>query len=313
MSGPDLIYCSSSGHSSPASMRSAPMDQSDSESDNGAYQDDDDKYPLEGKFINAADKADILSMNEVKREEILAERAQEVERDRQNRALKLLLKAREADNKQNDKKRKAGAADLESDQRKISRQRTKAGGKVGESSSGFDNLKRARAEKNDRQRRREEENERNKDRRATHGQQSSREASPESEVEWDAPSKNKKSKSPDHRDTEPLTLHDIERTRVGRSRFAMVCFYPGFDEAITGCFVRISIGQDKETGANIYRMAIIKGIVEAEDTFFSLSLTCMKGLRRIDHMPLRLQMESTSKQPNMYALLMGLRSGIGLL
>jgi RNA polymerase-associated protein RTF1 len=237
------------------------MDQSDSESDDGAYHDDDEKYPLEGKFMSAADKAEILSMPEIKREEILAERAQEVERDRQNRALKQLLKAREADSKQQDKKRKAGAADLDPDQRKTSRQRTKpGGGKVGESSTGFDNLKRARAEKNDRQRRREEDRERDKDRRANHDHQSSREPSVESEVEWDVPSKNKKSKSPDHRDTDHLTLHDIERTRVGRSRFAMVCFYPGFDEAITGCFVRISIGQDKETGANIYRMAQIKGM-----------------------------------------------------
>lgn len=253
----------SSAPSSPNSLRSAPMDQSDSDSDAGAYQDDDDKYPIDGKFMSAADKANIMSMPEIKREEILAERAQEVERDRQNRALKQLLKAREADSKQQDKKRKAGAADLDPDQRKTSRQRTKpGGGKAGESSSGFDNLKRARAEKNDRQRRRDEDRERDKDRRPTQDHQSSREASAESEVEWDVPSKNKKSKSPDHRDTEPVTLHDIERTRVGRSRFAMVCFYPGFDEAITGCFVRISIGQDKETGANIYRMALIKGFAE---------------------------------------------------
>ncbi|KAN0108444.1 plus-3 domain containing protein [Hyaloscypha variabilis] len=258
----------SSSHSSPDSLRSAPMDQSDSESDaDPAFDDDDgDRYPLEGKYRNASDKAEIMAMPEIKREELLAERAQEVERDRQNRALRQLLNAREADAKKQDKKRKAGAADLDDNQRKTSRQRTKlGGGKVGEASTGIDSLKRARAEKNDRQRRRDEDKERNKDRRSARDEgYSDADADGDSEVEWDDPkSRNKKkSKSPDYRDAEPAGLHDIERIRVGRSRFAKVCFYPGFDEAITGCYARISIGIDKESGQNIYRMALIKGFVE---------------------------------------------------
>lgn len=238
------------------------MDQSDSESDDGAYHDEEDRYPLEGRFKNAADKAEIMAMPEIKREELLAERASEIDKDRQNRALKQLLRAREADAKKQDKnnKRKAGTAELDADQRKTSRQRTKiGGGKVGEASTGIDSLKRARAEKNDRQRRREEDKERNKDRRAAHEADSDRAASPESEVEWDATRK-PKSKSPEYRNAEPAGLQDIERIRVGRSRFALVCFYPGFDEAITGCYVRISVGVDPETGGNIYRMALIKGM-----------------------------------------------------
>ncbi len=241
------------------------MDQSDSESDaDPAFDDDEgDRYPLEGKYKNSTDKAEIMAMPEIKREELLAERAQEVERDRQNRALRQLLNAREQDAKKQDKKRKAGAADLEENQRKTSRQRTKlGGGKVGEASTGIDSLKRARAEKNDRQRRRDEDKERNKDRRATRDEEySDADAEGDSEVEWDdSKAKNKKSKSPDYRDAEPAGLHDVERVRVGRTRFAMVCFYPGFDEAITGCFVRISVGVDKESNQNIYRMALIKGM-----------------------------------------------------
>lgn len=239
------------------------MDESDSESDAAAalYDEDGDRYPLEGKFMNSADKAEIMAMPEIKREELLAERAQEVERDRQNRALRQLLNAREQDAKKHDKKRKAGAAELEENQRKTSRQRTKlGGGKVGEASTGIDSLKRARAEKNDRQRRRDEDKERNKDRRATRDDAYSDDASGESEVEWDDPkARNKKSRSPEYKDAEPASLHDVERVRVGRTRFALVCFYPGFDEAITGCFVRISVGIDKESGQNIYRLAVIKG------------------------------------------------------
>jgi len=239
------------------------MDESDSESDSPAMFDEADKYPLEGRYMNAADKAEIMAMPEIKREEVLAERATEVETQRQNRALRQLLNARDAEAKKLDKKRKAGAADLDENQRKTSRQRTKlGGGKVGEASTGIDSLKRARAEKNDRQRRREEDKERNKDRRVVHEDYSDADADGDSEVEWDdGKSKNKRrSRSPEYRDAEPAGLHDIERVRVGRTRFAMVCFYPGFDEAITGCFVRISVGIDKDNGQNIYRMALIKGM-----------------------------------------------------
>jgi len=237
------------------------MDESDSESD-GLLQDDGDRYPLEGKFMNPADRADIMAMPEIKREQVLAERAQEVERDRQNRALRQLLNAREAESRKLDKKRKASTAELDENQRKTSRQRTKlGGGKVGEASTGIDSLKKARAEKTDRQRRRDEDKERNKDRRATQDDYSDADAEGDSEVDWDnAQGKSKKSSSPDYRDAEPAGLHDIERVRVGRSRFAMVCFYPGFDEAITGCFARISVGVDKESNQNIYRMALIKGM-----------------------------------------------------
>jgi RNA polymerase-associated protein RTF1 len=238
------------------------MNESESESDGPGLYDDGDRYPLEGKFMNAADKAEIMAMPEIKREELLAERAHEVERDRQNRALRQILNARETEGKKQDKKRKAGTADLDENQRKTSRQRTKlGGGKVGEASTGIDSLKRARAEKNDRQRRRDEDKERNKDKKTHHEEYSDVDADGESEVDWDeGKAKAKKSLSPDYRDAEPAGLHDIERVRVGRSRFAMVCFYPGFEEAITGCFVRISVGVDKETNQNIYRMAVIKGM-----------------------------------------------------
>ncbi|CZS92363.1 related to Pol II transcription elongation factor [Rhynchosporium agropyri] len=253
----------SSGRSSPHSLRSGPMDESDSEDDSPAFQDDGERYPFEGKFVDAKDKAQILDMNEIEREQTLAERAQEVERDRQNRALRQLLKSRDLEKNQN-KKRKAVDSDLQEDPRKTQRQRTKlGGGKVGEASTGIDSLKRARAEKNDRQRRREEDKDRNKDRSTARDDYSDGDADGDSEVEWDdGKSKNKKSKSPEYRDAEPASLADVQKVRIGRTRFAQVCFYPGFDEAMIGCFARISIGADKETGQNIYRMGIIKGFAE---------------------------------------------------
>lgn len=241
------------------------MDESESDSDTSPANmfDDGDRFPLEGKYMNHADKSEINAMPEIQREELLAERAQQVERDRQNRALRQLLNAREAVNKKSDKKRKAAAADLDEAQRKTSRQRTKVGGgRVGEASTGIDSLKRARAEKDDRQRRRQEDKDRNRGRGNAHNDFSEVDADGDSEVEWDdGKQKVGATPSPDHRDAQPADLRDVDRIRVGRTQFALVCFYPGFDEAITGCYVRISIGLDQKTKDNIYRMAVIKGML----------------------------------------------------
>ncbi|KAK6583968.1 hypothetical protein PZA11_003698 [Diplocarpon coronariae] len=247
----ELLALAGDGSSGEEDNGPANKSKSNSESDSGpTFHDDGDRYPLEGKFMNSSDKAAIMAMSEIEREQKLAERAQEVERDRQNRALRQLLKSRENETKKQDKKRKAGAADLQDDQRKTARQRTKlGGGKVGEASTGIDSLKRARAEKNDRQRRREEDKERNKGHSTARDSYSDVDADGDSEVEWDDKPKNKKSKSPDVRDAQPAELVDVQRVRVGRSSFAQVCFYPGFDEAITGTYVRISVGLDEKTGS----------------------------------------------------------------
>lgn len=254
-----LTVISSSRGSSPKSQKSAPMDESDSDSDDGNVYEQGELFPYEGKFKDAADKAEILAMPEIKREELLADRAQQQERDRQNRALRQLLNAREAGNKDKNKKRKAVTTLDDESNRKTSRQRTKVGGgRVGEASSGIDSLKRARAEKKDRLTRRQEDKDRYGDRPLRNSTHSEGEESEHSEVEWDDP-KSRRSASPVFKDALPADLRDVERVRVGRSQFALVCFYPGFETAITGCFVRVNVGASPDTGATVYRMGIIKG------------------------------------------------------
>jgi RNA polymerase-associated protein RTF1 len=239
------------------------MDESDSEAgspaagaSNGAMFDDEDKYPYEGMFESAQEKEDIMGMREVERESILAERAQEIERQRQNRLLRQLVSA--ADNK----KRKANDAELEETQRKTSRQRTKVGGsKVGETSAGIESLKRARQEKSDRQRRLAEDRERNKHKSATTRDSPDGDNDGDSDVEWgESRRRVSKSRTPEIKEIPLADLRDIERVRLGRSRFAQICFFPGFESAMTGCFVRISIGPDPRAGdgVNQYRMAVIK-------------------------------------------------------
>ncbi|CCC12984.1 hypothetical protein SMACR_06127 [Sordaria macrospora] len=231
---------------SPDSQASAPMDESDSDSDASparrSVDDEVNQYPVDGLFRDYEEKEQIMSMREIEREQILAERREENERIRQNRMLRQLKVNQE-------KKRKASLAELDDSSRKTSRARTKADDKM-------DSLRRAREERSNRKEQRERENDRRK-RSPSYRRSPGRD---DSDVEWDGPSKKKhRSRSPESRESPPAELRDFERVRVGRSRFAEVAFYPGFDEALTGCFVRLNIGPDPDTRQDVYRMALIKG------------------------------------------------------
>ncbi|KAI1271246.1 hypothetical protein F5Y07DRAFT_383571 [Xylaria sp. FL0933] len=258
---------------SPASDASAPMDESDSESDsfpashtaNSKIEDEGElKYPVEGIYASETEKEEILAMPELEREQLIAKRQEEIDRERQNTLLRRLLQVNKQESSQSARKRKAGTAELEDGQRKTSRQRTKIGGsKVGETSAGIASLRRARAEKSDRQRRREEDRERNK------GKPSMRDSTQDdddahSDVEWASNYGRKLSRSatPEKRDAPLADLRDFERVRLSRSRFAEVCFYPGFDDAITGCYCRVAVGPNRDTGETEYQMGVIKGFTQ---------------------------------------------------
>ncbi|CAP61714.1 uncharacterized protein PODANS_4_2840 [Podospora anserina S mat+] len=245
----------SSPPASPGSQGSASMDDSDSDSDAAPTQarggdDDAIQYPVEGLFKSQEEKARIMGMREIEREQILAERREENERIRQNRMLRQLKVNQEKDSK----KRKASAADLEDELRKPSRARTKAG----EISEKMDTLRRAREERTSRREQRERDMDRRKQRSPSYRDRSRSHDDRDSDAgDWRRSSR-QKSRTPE-KEILPADLRDVERVRVGRSRFAEVCFYPGFERAITGCFVRINIGPDQTTRQDVYRMAIIKG------------------------------------------------------
>lgn len=242
------------------SLQSASMSESESDSDASPPADDDSPiFPYEKLYYSAKDKEEIMAMPEIQREQILSERAQEVDRHNQDLALRRLLASREREEARRAKKnkRKASVAGLEDGQRKSSRQKTTLGGrKVGEASGAIEAYKRQREQKGRRDERRLRDS-KTKDQRPLSRDDgvSDVDAEGESEVEWD----DRAERSPSiPKDDPPAELRDIQRARVGRSNFAQVCFYPGFDDAISGCFVRVNIGPNRETGQNEYRLCQIK-------------------------------------------------------
>ncbi|KAK2759878.1 hypothetical protein FQN54_002612 [Arachnomyces sp. PD_36] len=251
------------GSSSPGrdSMHSASMSESESDFSPPPDANDAPIFPYEKMFYSSEDKEEIMSMPEIKREQVLSDRAQQVERHNQDVTLRRLLASREREESRVDKKkRKVEDADIEEGQRKSSRQKTTLGGrKVGESSDAIEAYKRQREQKGKRDElRRRDAAPKKRDRRSSSQDVVSDEAG--SEVEWD--DHKRRASPPKPKDDPPATLRDLNRARLGRSNFAQVCFYPGFDAAITNCYARVCIGPNHETGLTEYRVCLIKKFAE---------------------------------------------------
>ncbi|KAJ6114790.1 hypothetical protein N7486_000568 [Penicillium sp. IBT 16267x] len=243
------------------SLQSAPMSESDSEAGAGSDEEDRPIFPYDKLYYSSKEKQEIMAMPEIQREELLSERAQQVDRHNQDLALRRLLASREREEKRaaaKQAKRKAGSAGLDENQRKSSRQKTTLGGrKVGETSAAIDAYKRQREQKGKRDelRRRDPTSSRRRSR-SPGSDVSDEDGEAESDLELD----DRVGRSPSiPKDDPPAELRDINRARVGRTNFAQVCFYPGFEQAITGCYARVNIGPNSETGQNDYRLCLIEG------------------------------------------------------
>lgn len=203
-------------------------------------------YPVEGRYQSEGDRAWVNSLPEIRREEILAERAQEVMRRQQDLQLKKAFASSAAS-----KKRKAETSELdENTNRRSTRPKT-------EKQNALDSYKRAREEKGaQRDRLATGAADRRDERSPGSPARSDRDADGESDVEY--------AELPDRKDEPPAELRDVNRCRVGRTAFATYCFYPSFEDSVRGCFARVSIGVNRETGQNQYRMAQIKDFTEGK-------------------------------------------------
>lgn len=221
-------------------------------------------FPYEKLFYSERDKQEILDLPEIKREEILSERAQQVDSRNVDIALRRLATMREregaaaADKKK--KKRKA-SAEVEESQRKSSRQKTTRGGrKVGEPSDAIEAYKRQREQRGKRDEQRRREVAKKKDERSSSPDRASsdRDRRGSSEVEWDDGKRRGSPSRSKDKDEPPAEITDFQHAKIGRVGFGEVCFYPGFEDAITGCYARVNVGFNKDAGQDDYRMCLVK-------------------------------------------------------
>jgi hypothetical protein len=216
------------------------MEESDSDRDDEPpARSADVPYPLEGKYIDEADKRRIMGMSQLDREEILGQRAEEMSRANFTAEL-----ARRAANLHNDRKRKVDSEEPEENRR------PKVKARVNDKLEEYKRNREQRGQQRDRDNDRRDRRRRSSS--ADRDGASDIDADGESDVEWDdrAPAK--------AREELPAVLRDFESVRVGRGFFSEVCFYPGFEDAVTGTFGRVGVGQDPQR-RTMYKMAQIKG------------------------------------------------------
>ncbi|KAB8342945.1 hypothetical protein FH972_022541 [Carpinus fangiana] len=229
---------------SPDSLGSGAMSESESERAPSADADDESVlFPLEGKFMSESDRVEIMGLPEIRREEILAERAQQMEEQRISMKLRQRAQAQEKEDAKaaERQKRKAAAVDLDESPRKAARPRTKA-------SEALDQLKKSRADKAERARTGETMSKSKTDQLFDNDEE-------ESEVEFDEG----QPRTPAATVDESASVKDFARIVVGRSNFTDVCYTPGYENAVSGCFIRVCIGPDaQQSGKLTYRLYQIK-------------------------------------------------------
>ncbi|KAI3406510.2 RTF1 [Candida oxycetoniae] len=209
-------------------------------------------YPLEGKYKDEKDREELEEMDEIKREEILFERSQEMDKYNERNFLQQRIKQQEKQQRIKQQGEKL---------RTSSRNKT-AGVKL-DKEHKLSELKKQREKHSRRRRTKSEYGE------GSEGEEEEQEEEQEEEseeiisddedysdldkpVSWGGISKSKHAKS-----TEVGKFEDVNRIRVGRSLLTQYCYHTGFEEAVTDTYAKISVGMDKETKRPIYRMVKI--------------------------------------------------------
>ena len=206
-------------------------------------------YPLEGKYRNEEDREELEAMDEIKREEILFERSQEMDKFKERQYLQQRMKTQR-------EPKLARSENLRTSTR------LKAGGAKSKKESKLSELKKEREKHTRRQSRRrddyeeeEEEDDDEDDEELLEDEEEEEDAyndESEGEVMWGGVSKSKRKRL-----TEVAKLEDINRIKVGRTLLAQYCYHPGFDDTVLDTYTKVNLGVDKVTRKPLYRMVKI--------------------------------------------------------
>lgn len=225
------------------------MDESDSdEGEPPSPRDRSVPYPLEGKYINEADKRRIESLPQLERERILGERAEESNTAKFAQELARRAKEREVESTQADrKKRKATSLEPEDSQRKSSRQKVKTSDKL----EAYKRVREQRGQFRERQN--------NRRRRGSSSDDiaSDRDADGESDVGSDE--KDQGASEEDWMSRQPADAASLEYVHLNRRFCSLYSMRSGFNQNVVGMFVRVGVAQD-ESRRTIYRMARVIGM-----------------------------------------------------
>ncbi|KAF9161976.1 RNA polymerase-associated protein rtf1 [Actinomortierella ambigua] len=217
----------------------------DDDEDDGPVDEYDDKM-----YGDAEDRARLLAMPEVEREQILFERIKRRQTLLDQRQIAKRLRKQEEASRSS---KKGGASGRDSARRSTRAKDTKAG-----PTKALQDLKKAQERKKARRSYSPEPRRRRGS--ADYSDKSEESAvSSESEYESDRDSSSKKkSSSSKAKPKEPATLQDLNDIRLGRDKLEKWCFHPFFKDTVTGCFVRLLVGE--RGGRPVYRACEVIGV-----------------------------------------------------
>ncbi|KAI0294711.1 hypothetical protein B0F90DRAFT_1820998 [Multifurca ochricompacta] len=188
-------------------------------------------YPFEGKYIDEYDRQRLLEMPEIEREEVLAQRLEELQRITDKRNLDQMLKAQKG-------------GDGDSVAKAAKRQHTVRGA-TKEKSRKLDELKAKRKAKVERKRHRGSPK-RDRSSSPMEMETSDEEAEDGQITKFEQEEeKERKLLGMAHPNDEPMVLEDLNRVRLTRDALAKHFLAPWFEDYVKGAFVRYLVGVDK--------------------------------------------------------------------
>ncbi|OWB77487.1 hypothetical protein B5S32_g1655 [[Candida] boidinii] len=226
--------------------------------------DDRDPYPIEGKYKDEQDRARLMEMDEVEREEILFERIQEMEKFRERKYLALRARQSKAERSIKESKVSKGKALRTSKLTELKKQREKK--------TKREQRRNRRDDYSDEDEFAEDEDEDDEDDLGIHEEEGS-----DYEDEIDTRRGNKRRREdldeeipsgPSSRSKQrnldldrEATMDDINsRVRVGRTAVGKYLYHDEFVDVIPGTYIRFNIGVDRDTGRQQYRVCKIEEV-----------------------------------------------------
>lgn len=230
--------------------------------DGDNYMDDQDveeeenPFPLEGKFKDEDDRDYLESLPEMERETLLFDRSQIMQKYQERK----MLKERARNIREQQEKRQL---QQEGKKTRTSTRSTRTTGHSDLKESKLSELKRQRAKKSGHYDYSEEEDDSGKEDDFEYDEEEvdeddeyepmygkSQYGEEEEELKW---------AEEDDLDRE-INLADFNKVKIGRSFVAKFCFYPDFNDLVKGCYGRVNVGTDKHSGQTLYRMVKIERV-----------------------------------------------------
>ncbi|KAF9201458.1 RNA polymerase-associated protein rtf1 [Haplosporangium sp. Z 27] len=265
----------SSRQSSDEEISEAEISDRSDDQDDDDDDDEDDEGPVDeydaDYFGDAKDRAELMAMSEVDREQILFERAKKRTHLLDHRQVAKRLKRQEEANRNS--RKGSGSASRDSARRSTRAKDSKTG-----STKALADLKKAQ----ERKRARRSHSPEPKRRRKGSVDYSDKSETPSSDDEPDYDSEPEKKKSSKSVVRKPAVLEELNSIRLSRDRLEKWCYSPFFKDTVVGCYVRLLLGPDQNRQP-VYRITEIIGvgkqskIYQVGKTMTNLTLTLKHG------------------------------------